>query len=589
MHTQKSIVVLPFENISSDSENEYFADGITEEIINALSKVEGLKVTSRTSSFAYKNKAKDIRLIGRELGVSSALEGSIRKSGTRIRISAQLIRTDNGFQVWNESFDRDLTDIFELQDEISLLIADKIRENFGHLEIQEHLVLPQTQNFEAYSAFLKGRFYQLRWNVDDFDNAIEQYKESIRLDPEFYPPYFGLVQCYGLMAAWNFKDRHWALDKANHYLIEGLKINDHTAEAHFALATKALWVEWKPYLALQELEKALAINPNDSESLESAAEAYIALGRFEEATIQVKKALEVNPLSANHHFTLGNIHYLQEQYAEALLCFERSLQIDPNWDFSLQVSACCHVLMGNRKELDQLIKDHSSLTDIHLFASLYDAIHLNKKMDTDVGAESGDVYFSWRLWKLVYSGRPEEAIRHLQSCIANKEGQYLNFQREPFNKPLREMAAYESLIQTVFDNPPIPEEKHITDTIHLLVPEAEQPYYRDKLEQLMHEKELYMQENLSLRNLAEEMDLHANKLSWLINEVMGRNFNEYVNGYRVEAFKRKALEPAYLHYSLLGIAVECGFNSKSVFNHFFKKSEGMTPSAWLKMQKIENQ
>ncbi|MCB0644482.1 MAG: hypothetical protein KDC44_22715, partial [Phaeodactylibacter sp.] len=143
MHTQKSIVVLPFENISSDPENEYFADGVTEEIINALSKVEGLKVTVRTSSFAYKNNLKDIRMIGKELGVSTALEGSIRKSGSRIRISTQLTRTDNGFQVWSESFDRNLTDIFELQDEISLLIADKIRENFGHFEIKEHLVTSQ--------------------------------------------------------------------------------------------------------------------------------------------------------------------------------------------------------------------------------------------------------------------------------------------------------------------------------------------------------------------------------------------------------------------------------------------------------------
>lgn len=588
MHTQKSIVVLPFENISSDPENEYFADGVTEEIINALSKVEGLKVTARTSSFAYKNNPKDIRIIGNELGVSTALEGSIRKSGSRIRISTQLIRTDNGFQVWSESFDRDLTDIFELQDEISLLIADKIRENFGHLEIKEHLVTTQTSNVDAYSTYLKGRFFQLRWNVDDFYKATQAYEKSISLDPGFFKPYFGLVQCYGLMAAWNFaEDKAMALNQANYYLIAGLKINDQTSEAHFALATKSLWVEWKPYEALRHLNQALAINPNDSESLEAAAEAHIALGHFEEASTCINKALEVNPLSANHHFTLGNIYYLQQEYSKALVCFERSLQIDPTWDFSLQVSACCYVLMGNREALDHLIEDHAELTDGYLFTHLYDAIHCGKSINVAELPQLNDVYFPWSLWTLIYADKRMDAFHHLKSCIENKQGQYLNFQREPLNNPLKSLDEYKSLIQSVFDKPICEDHQGENGKSSVLIPEEDQAYYMLKLEQLMEEDQLYTLENLSLRSLAKEIDLHANRLSWLINEVLGKNFNEYINGLRVEAFKKKALEPAFSHFSILGIAYECGFNSKSVFNDFFKKSEGMTPSAWLKSQKAK--
>lgn len=488
----------------------------------------------------------------------------------------------------SESFDRDLTDIFELQDEISLLIADKIRENFGHLEIKEHLVVTQTSNVDAYTLFLKGRFFQLRWNVEDFEKAIQTYEKSIQLDPGFFQPYFGLVQCYSLIAAWDFtEDKKSALKKANYYLKEGLKINDQTSEALFALATKSLWVEWKPYEALRHLKQALAINPNDSEALEAAAESHIALGQFEDASLYIKRALEVNPHSPNHHFTLGNIYYLQKDYPNALLCFEKSLQIDPKWDFSLQVSACCHVLLGNRKALEHLIGEHPQLKDSYLFPHLYDAIHQGKNIEITGLPQINDVYFSWNLWVLIYAGKKKEAFEHLVSCIDKKQGQYLNFQREPLNQPIRSLDEYKSLIQSVFDNPEYEDQQKESGKSIVLIPEEEQAYFKMKLERLMLEDQLYKWENLTLRGLADEIDLHANKLSWLLNEVMGKIFNEYINGLRVEAFKKKVLEPAFSHFSLLGIAYECGFNSKSVFNDFFKKSEGMTPSVWLKNQRAK--
>ncbi|MCB0841570.1 MAG: helix-turn-helix transcriptional regulator, partial [Bacteroidetes bacterium] len=159
--------------------------------------------------------------------------------------------------------------------------------------------------------------------------------------------------------------------------------------------------------------------------------------------------------------------------------------------------------------------------------------------------------------------------------------------REPLNNPLKSLKEYKSLIQSVFDKPIQEDPQSEKDRSVVLIPEDEQENYKLKLENVMQENHLYKSENLTLRSLAQEIDLHPNKLSWLMNEVLGKNFNEYINGLRVGAFKKKALEPAFSHYSLLGIAYECGFNSKSVFNDFFKKSEGMTPSAWLKRQKAE--
>jgi adenylate cyclase len=582
---EKSIVVLPFQNMSSDPENEYFADGVTEELINALSKIQGLKVTARTSSFAYKNKPKDVRIIGEELGVSTALQGSIRKSGNRIRVSAQLSRTDNGFQVWADRYDRSLTDIFELQDEISLLIADQIRENFGHLEIHEHLITSPTENIEAYALYLKGRFYQLQWNFNDFGKSIKAYESSIELDPGFFPPYYGLVQSYGLMASWGFMDREAGIRKADYYLRKGLRINDQISAAHFALATKSLWVDWKPHEALSHLEKALSINPNDSEALESAAECHIALGQFEEANAFIDKALEVNPLSANHHFTQGNIYYLQEAYQKALACFDKSLQIDPTWELSLQVRANCYILMGKRAALNELLKEHPELTEGQLFVPLYDAVNHGKPIVLSTLPTLKNVYFPWSLWTLIYADQPAEALQQLSASVEERLGPYLNFQREPLNKPLRSLESYKALCKSVFDAPLSEGDGIESPASNELMPKEAQRLYTQKLEQLMHDEQMYTVPSLTLRHLAEEMDLHANKLSWLINVVIGKNFNEYINGLRVEAFKKKALEPAFENYSILSIAFECGFNSKSVFNDFFKKSEGITPTAWLKSQK----
>ena len=214
--SDKSIAVLPFVNMSADPENEYFSDGITEEIINALTRVPGLKVTSRTSSFAFKNRHVDVRAIGRQLGVATVLEGSVRKAKNNIRITAQLIQASDGFHLWSENFDRELKDIFAVQDEISLLIADQIRENFGHLEIREHLIEAPTQNVEAYNLYLKGRYHHLKWDADGIEKGIRYYEQSIAQDPTFALPYFGIGYSYAMRASWRGDEAY--RQKAEKYL-----------------------------------------------------------------------------------------------------------------------------------------------------------------------------------------------------------------------------------------------------------------------------------------------------------------------------------------------------------------------------------
>ncbi len=202
--TDKSIAVLPFVNMSSDTANEYFSDGITEEIINALTKVQELKVIARTSSFSFKGKNMDVRKIAEQLGVSAVLEGSVRKAKNRVRITAQLINALDGSHFWSQNFDREMEEIFALQDEISLLIANQIRENFGHFNIQEQLVGEPTKNMQAYELYLKGHSYQLKWDADSIHEATKYYEASVKHDPKFARAYYGLVQSYGMLAAWGY-------------------------------------------------------------------------------------------------------------------------------------------------------------------------------------------------------------------------------------------------------------------------------------------------------------------------------------------------------------------------------------------------
>ena len=201
----KSIAVLPFTNMSSDPENAYFSDGITEEIINALTTVKGLKVIARTSSFVFKNKKIDIRTIGKQLGVHTILEGSVRKVKHRVRITAQLINASDGSHFWSKNFDRQWKNIFALQDEVSLLIADQIRENFGHLEIPSFTHPDHTNKLEAYDLVLKGNYHLKRKDYDDIKKALTVFDKAIQIDPEYAMAYSSLAEAYIHAAGFGLK------------------------------------------------------------------------------------------------------------------------------------------------------------------------------------------------------------------------------------------------------------------------------------------------------------------------------------------------------------------------------------------------
>ncbi len=592
--SSKSIAVLPFVNMSADPENEYFSDGITEEIINALTTVKGLKVIARTSSFAFKNKNIDVRTIGDQLGVSTVLEGSVRKANNRVRITAQLVSTHDGTHFWSKNFDRDLEDIFALQDEISLHIADQIRENFGHLEIQEHLIEKPTQNIEAYELYLKGRYQHLMWDGQGIRNAVELYEQCVAIDPSFSLPFFGLGYSYAMYGSWGNNKAMLELSEKN--LSQGFNLDQQSYAGYFGQATLYFWGHWDFIKGHQSFQQAIELNPSYTEAEEGLCELYTAVGYFEKALRHADNILKINPLSPNHYFTKANIHYQNEDYTKALECIDASLSINPSFTHSIGLKQFCLILTKEYEQLNDFLNQNPLAERPEECRVLYQLVNPEEKIDIDISRaglmikeDIGAALFPWQLFLLVHMGKHEMALDFLEKNIGMRTGQIINFMNIPLLKPLHPYQRFHDLVQAVFCTellPPDPEKPNQIVPPKALMSVTEIDMVLDVFEKGMQEEKWFLNPSLSLRELAENLNISSNKLSWLLNERIGQNFNEYINTLRLEHFKENALNPANSHLTIMGLAYDSGFNSKSVFNAFFKKIEGVTPKTWLKSNQI---
>ncbi|MFD2823539.1 helix-turn-helix domain-containing protein [Lacinutrix iliipiscaria] len=588
MINQKSIAVLPFVNMSSHIDNEYFCDGITEEIINALTKVKGLKVTSRTSSFAFKNKNIDVRHIGNELGVATVLEGSIRIFKKKIRITAQLIRTTDGFHIWSQNFDRNLEDVFELQDEISLCIANLIRENFGHLEIQKHLVNEPTNNINAYQLFLRGRSLQLKWTAENIKLAISYYNKAIALDKNYAKAYYANLQCYGLLAMWGDMPYKEAMDLALNNFLIAKEIDTTLPEYPLSFVGKSFWGEWDFKNAYGHINQVLEINPNHTDGLEAMSELFMALGFFDYATMYANKLLAVDPLSANNHYTLAHIYYYQKKFNKALESINYALYLNPELELAHHLQCYCYIWLNRQKEFeDAIIAKPNNYEKTLLFQVINNkdttipVAFLEECSNNNITENNLAPY---NLYILANSKHKELAFSMLQDKVNQKRGQIINFRQEPFLIPLRKLKGFSQLHQSNLLLSDIKLSMHNDKTKTNTLDAEQLKVLKEKLIAYFEDEKPYLNPKLNLISLAEALQLNPNKISYLINESFGVNFNDYINKFRLLHFKSMALNPKFKHLTILGLAYDSGFNSKTVFNTFFKKETGMTPSKWVKSQ-----
>jgi serine/threonine-protein kinase len=323
---QPSIAVLPFANMSADKDNEYFSDGLAEEILNLLAKIPRLKVIARSSSFSYRGKEQDIRKIAATLGVNHVLEGSVRRSGNRIRVTAQLIRAWDGSHLWSERYDRDMTDVFAVQDEIGQAISEALQVRLASRA--------RAVNVEAYEHYLKGHYYRLRFTPKSMAKAKECFDQALAIDPQYAQAYSGLAAYYYTLAVLTLKPAG-DMPLAKAAAEKALAIDPASSEAHSVLATVAGIFEYDWTVAETHHRKAMAAEPVPAMVRFRYALYYLLpWGRFADALEQSRLALETDPLSTNLNYCMTLCLCRTKRYQEAIVYARRALEIDANFYFA---------------------------------------------------------------------------------------------------------------------------------------------------------------------------------------------------------------------------------------------------------------
>ncbi len=447
-----SIAVLPFANLSADKENEYFSDGLAEEIINALTKLPGLRVAARTSSFAFRGRDLDARKIGAELNVGQILEGSVRKAGERIRVTAQLINVADGYHLWSERYDRRMADVFDIQDEIAQAIVDRLRVQFTG---EQPLVKRHTANLDAYHLYLKGRYWWNTLTSEGFNKAVECFERAIAQDPGFALPYTGLVMAYAYLGNHGWTNPLELMPKAKNYALKALVIDETLAEAHWAHALVLYFYDWDWLEAESEFRRAIALNPRDAtiamffafllihtgrteEALAQGARAlalepvsvetnrhmtylYCDARRFDQAIAQGRKTVELHPHYASAYLNLGLAYLYSEMYGEAVETFQAARVLargDPLYDFCL---ACVYARSGKQTQAWEILGNLERLG--------YGAM--------------------WLGWLCAALGDRDRAFGFLEKAYQRREGLLASINVEPVLDPLRSDPRFADLVRRI--------------------------------------------------------------------------------------------------------------------------------------------
>ena len=403
------IAVLPLQNLSAEPDSDYFVDGLTDEIIRNLAVIKGLEVRSRTSSFAFKGKPRNLRDVGQQLGVNLVVEGSIMRSGSKLRINAQLVPVAGDAPLWAERFDRELKDVFAIQDEISRAIVSQLRLTLNRGQRRHE------SNFEAYEAYLRGRYFSNQRSVEGLRKAIEHFQTAVQLDSGYADAYAGIAGAYGPLGFFGYVRPKEALAGMRSAVTRALAIDDDLAEAHAARALLLAFHEWRLADAEPAFRRALALNPGDASALSWYAQYLIATGRGDEALAESRRAIELDPLSLRINAGFGSRLYWARRFDEAIAQCRKTLELDPAYDLARRCLALAYAQRGAHEQaVRELERDGSgsartpsALADLgYVYARAGRATDAHKVI-TELTNRSARQYVSPYALALVYAGLGE--------------------------------------------------------------------------------------------------------------------------------------------------------------------------------------
>jgi serine/threonine-protein kinase len=452
--SQPSIAVLPFLNMSGDKEQAYFSDGLAEEIINALTQIPGLKVIARTSSFAFRGREQDIRRIAEALTVTNILEGSVRTAGNRIRVTAQLINAADGSHLWSQRYDRELSDVFAIQDEISQAIAEKLRVS---LSTPGPLVKRYTDNVEAYSLYLRGHYQAVKNTLDGTAKGKEYFQQAISIDPDYALAWYGLGFIQWEQAHLGVAQPEEAYLHSLQAVEKALRLDEMLSEAHALMAVlRACEFDWSG--ARDEFQRALELDPKSTDALFWYSWFYlIPMRRLQEAVATLKKALELDPLSAFLQWALGYGYLLARDWHRCISQTNNAVELDPDFSSPFITLGNAYLFKG---EFDQAIRALEMATKLSGSSPLilgylgFTYAHTGRK-DTahkllqklEDQAQKSYTPFSSVARICLGLGEIDKCLDWFEKAVSHRESAIGHFHLEPACDPLRSHPRYHALLR----------------------------------------------------------------------------------------------------------------------------------------------
>ena len=432
--------------MSTDKDQEFFSDGLTEELLNDLAKIPGLHVTGRTSSFQFKGKKEDLRVIAKKLNVANILEGSVRKEGKRVRITAQLISAEDGFHKWSETYDRELNDIFAVQEEISRKVAEALKVKL----LDQKVSLTQNKNGDAYSAYLQGQYFNDRLTTEDLQKAITYYQKAIEIDPNYAPAWTGLARIYRIQANRGELENDEGYRKAREAVEKAFVLDENLAAAHSEKGWIKRSYDWDWSGAEASFQRALKLEPGNATIIRGAAVLPGTLGHFKEAIELDHKALELDPLNPIIYNNLGLHTYRSGQYDESSKAFKKALELNPEYpEVHVYLARVYLVQSRNVEALAEIAKEKDPLWQTYGYALTHHAAGRKNEADAAL-KEFTEKYQNRAAFQIaeVYAFRSEidQAFQWLERAYSQRESDVTYIKGDPLLKNIENDPRYSSFL-----------------------------------------------------------------------------------------------------------------------------------------------